>query len=149
LSRDSESRRSATKLAERAEQPRRRKLTIANLALLLFAVAAAASGQLLLKTGMNGARLRANSGEKSLAVAAATTPYVWLGLMVFGISAIAWMVSLSNIPLSIAYPFNALGFLTILIGSAVLLHEKTNIWTWVGTAAVIGGLLTVVLTRQQ
>ena len=149
MSRDSESRRSATKLAERAEPPRRRKLTIASLALLLFAVASAACGQLLLKTGMNGARLRANTGEKSLAVAAVTTPYVWLGLTVFGISAIAWMVSLSNIPLSIAYPFNALGFLTILVGSAVVLHEKTNIWTWVGTSAVIAGLLTVVLTRQQ
>jgi undecaprenyl phosphate-alpha-L-ara4N flippase subunit ArnE len=124
-------------------------LTIGSLALLLFAVATAACGQLLLKSGMNGARLRANTGDKSLAVAAATTPYVWLGLMVFGISALAWMVSLSNIPLSIAYPFNALGFLTILVGSAVVLHEKTNIWTWVGTSAVVAGLLTVVLTRQQ
>jgi drug/metabolite transporter (DMT)-like permease len=149
LSRDSEPQRSATKLADPVEQPRRRKLTIANLALLLFAVGAAACGQLLLKTGMNGARLRVTNGEKSLALAAATTPLVWVGLTVFGISAIAWMVSLSNIPLSIAYPFNALGFLTILVGSAVVLHERTNIWTWVGTSAVVAGLLTVVLTRQQ
>ena len=129
--------------------PRRNRLSAASLALLLFAVAAAATGQLLLKTGMNGAQARTELGQGSLIMNAATSPYVWFGLSVFGISALAWMRTLSIVPLSIAYPFNALGFLAILISSALLLHERTNIWTWVGTSAVIAGLLTVVLTRQQ
>jgi len=92
--------------AARTEPSGRKRLTAANLALLLFAVAAAACGQLLLKHGMSGAAERAKGGS-SLAVAAATSPFVWFGLGVFGISAIAWMTTLSRVPLSIAYPFNS------------------------------------------
>ena len=122
-------------------------MTAANLALLLFAVAAAACGQLLLKHGMSGAAERAKGGP-SLAVAAATSPFVWFGLSVFGISAIAWMTTLSRVPLSIAYPFNALGFLAVLTASALVLHERTTVWTWVGTAMVVSGIVVVVTTRQ-
>ena len=120
-----------------------------SLALLLFAVAAAAAGQLLLKHGMSGAAERASNGGPSLPVAAATSPFVWLGLTVFGISAVAWMTTLSRVPLSIAYPFNALGFLAVLTASALLLHERTTIWTWVGTAMVVSGIIVVVATRQN
>ena len=133
--------------AARTEPSGRKRLTAANLALLLFAVAAAACGQLLLKHGMSGAAERAKGGS-SLAVAAATSPFVWFGLGVFGISAIAWMTTLSRVPLSIAYPFNALGFLAVLTISALVLHERTTVWTWVGTAMVVSGIVVVVTTRQ-
>ena len=64
-------------------------------------------------------------------------------------SAIAWLATLSQVPLSIAYPFNALSFIAITFLSARLLGEKTNVWTWVGTVIVIGGLLLVVLTKPR
>ena len=52
-------------------------------------------------------------------------------------------------PLSIAYPFNALGFLAMLISSAVILNERTNIWTWVGTSCVVAGIVIVVTTKPH
>ena len=122
-------------------------MSAANLALLLFAVALAACGQLLLKHGMTSAALRAETGQRSLVVTAATSPWVWFGLTVFGVSALAWLTTLSKVPLSIAYPFNALGFLGILTASALVLHERTNPWTWIGTAMVVAGLIVVVTTR--
>ena len=134
--------------AARTKPPGRKRLSAASLALLLFAVSAAACGQLLLKHGMTGAADRANNGGPTLLVAAATSPFVWFGLTVFGISAIAWMTVLSKVPLSIAYPFNALSFLAILTASALVLHERTTVWTWVGTAMVVSGLIVVVTTRQ-
>jgi drug/metabolite transporter (DMT)-like permease len=132
-----------------AEPSGRNRLSAASLALLLFAVGSAACGQLLLKQGMTGAAARAQTGDRSLVVTAATTPFVWLGLFVFGVSALAWLTTLSKVPLSIAYPFNALGFLAILTTSALILHERTNIWTWVGTGTVVVGLIIVVTTRQS
>jgi multidrug transporter EmrE-like cation transporter len=127
----------------------RKSLNAASLALLLFAVGSAACGQLLLKSGMTGATTRSQAGGKSLAISAATTPLVWLGLFVFGISALAWLTTLSKVPLSVAYPFNALGFLAILTTSALILHERTNIWTWVGTGTVVVGIILVVTTRPS
>jgi len=49
---------------------------------------------------------------------------VWLRLALFGISALPWMLTLSRVPLNIAYPFNALGYLAILAASVLVLHEK-------------------------
>jgi multidrug transporter EmrE-like cation transporter len=122
---------------------------VGNLALLLFAVALAATGQLLLKHGMAQATASAAGGGGSLVVKAVTSPWVLGGLCVFGISAVAWLATLSRLPLSIAYPFNALGFLAILTASALILGEKTNIWTWVGTSCVVVGLIVVVATKPS
>jgi drug/metabolite transporter (DMT)-like permease len=123
-------------------------LTIGNLALLLFAVGAAAVGQVMLRHGMQIASARAASTRGSLAIAAAMSPWVLLGLMVFAVSAVAWLAALSRVPLSVAYPFNALGYLGILTASVLILHERANVWTWVGSLLVVSGLIIVVLTRS-
>ena len=122
-------------------------MTIGNVALVLFAVTTAAIGQVMLKHGMQVASSRAAHSHGSLAVSAATSPWVLLGLLVFGISAIAWLAALSRVPLSVAYPFNALGYIVILTASVVLLHERANVLTWVGSLMVVSGLLIVVLTK--
>jgi drug/metabolite transporter (DMT)-like permease len=113
--------------------------------LLLFAVGSAAIGQVLLKHGMTVA----SRGGGSLAVKAATSGWVLLGLAVFAASAVAWLSTLSRVPLSVAYPFNALGYLAILTSSALVLGERTNMWTWIGTSCVIGGLIIVVATKPS
>ena len=122
-------------------------MTIGNLAILLFAVGAAAVGQVMLKHGMQVATDRAAGTGGSLAVAAATSPWVLLGLLVFAVSAVAWLTALSRVPLSVAYPFNALGYLGILTASVLVLHERANVWTWVGSLLVVSGLIMVVLAR--
>ena len=132
---------------DHGKTPRRSHLTIGNFALLLFAVGAAAVGQVMLKHGMQIASARAASTRGSLALAAATSPWVLLGLVVFAVSATAWLATLSRVPLSVAYPFNALGYLGILTASVLVLHERANAWTWVGSILVVSGLIMVVLTR--
>jgi drug/metabolite transporter (DMT)-like permease len=47
----------------------------------------------------------------------------------------------------VAYPFNAVGYLVILIASVLVLHERANVMTWVGSLLVVSGLLIVVLTK--
>jgi multidrug transporter EmrE-like cation transporter len=125
----------------------RRPLTIASIGLLLFAVISAATAQVMLKHGMQIATSRAGQSGGSLALRAATSPWVLLGLVVFGVSAIAWLAALSRLPLSVAYPFNALGYLVILTASILVLHERANVLTWVGSLLVVSGLLIVVLSR--
>lgn len=124
-------------------------MTTTSIALLLFAVASAATGQVMLKHGMQIATARAAHSGGSLALRAATSPWVLLGLVVFGISAVAWLAALSRVPLSVAYPFNALGYLVILTASIVVLHERANVFTWLGSLMVVSGLLIVVLARPS
>src|SRR5271165_6748551 len=104
----------ATGRPEHEKKSGRRHLTIASVGLLLFAVATAATGQVMLKHGMQIATARAHDSGGSLVIHAITTPWVLLGLVVFGISAVAWLATLARVPLSVAYPFNAVGYLVIL-----------------------------------
>jgi drug/metabolite transporter (DMT)-like permease len=129
------------------DSSRRHHLTVGNIALVLFAVGTAAVGQVMLKHGMQIASARAARSGGSLAVSAATSPWVLLGLLVFAISAVAWLAALSRVPLSIAYPFNALGYLGILTASVLILHERANALTWIGSLLVVSGLVIVVMSR--
>lgn len=124
-------------------------MTAGSLLLVLFAVASAATGQLMLKHGMQLATARARGSHGSLVVAAATTPWVLLGLVVFAVSAVAWLGALSKVPLNVAYPFNALGYIVILAASVVVLHERTNVLTWAGSLIVVAGLIIVVLSSSK
>ena len=133
------------KVHRRAEPP----LTVANLLLLLFAVASAATGQLMLKYGMTGAAESVTRSGGTLLLKAATSPWVIGGLVVFGISALAWLTTLSRVPLSVAYPFNALGLLAIVGSSAVILHERVTPMAWLGVLLVVAGLIIVVLSRSS
>jgi multidrug transporter EmrE-like cation transporter len=137
----------AAKHAKLEEKPRRHQLTLASTGLLLFAVISAATGQVMLKHGMQIATARATSSGRSLVMSAVTSPWVLTGLLVFGISAIAWLGALSKVPLSIAYPFNAIGYLVILTASIVILHERANLLTWAGSLLVVSGVVIVVLSR--
>jgi drug/metabolite transporter (DMT)-like permease len=124
-------------------------MTAGNLVLVLFAVALAATGQLMLKHGMQVATARARGSHGSLVIAAATTPWVLLGLVVFAVSAVAWLGALSRVPLNVAYPFNALGYIVILAASVVVLHERANLLTWAGSLLVVSGLVIVVLSVKS
>ncbi len=119
-------------------------MSAANLLVLLVAVGLAASGQVILKHAMAQSAAAAKSRHVSLAVGAAGNVWVWLGLVVFGISALAWLLTLSRVPLNLAYPFNALGYLAILAASVFVLHEKVNAWTVLGSGLVVVGLVVVV-----
>jgi multidrug transporter EmrE-like cation transporter len=137
----------ATERPDHEETSRRRHLTVASVALLLFAVITAATGQVMLKHGMNMATARSADTGGSLVLKAATSPWVLFGLVVFGISAIAWLAALSRVPLAVAYPFNALGYIAILTASIVILHERANLLTWAGSLLVVSGLVIVVLSK--
>ena len=124
-------------------------LSAGSLLLVIFSVVMASTGQLMLKHGMQLATARARGSNGSLVIAAATTPWVLLGLGVFALSAVAWLGALSREPLNVAYPFNAVGYIVILVASVLVLHEHANLLTWGGSLLVVAGLIIVVLSSKS
>jgi drug/metabolite transporter (DMT)-like permease len=133
----------------REDRGRKSALSVGSLLLVIFAVVAAAGGQLMLKHGMQLATARAHRSGGSLAVAAATTPWVLVGLAVFAVSAVAWLGALSRVPLNVAYPFNAVGYIVVLVASVLVLHERASLLTWAGSLLVVSGLIIVVLSAKS
>jgi multidrug transporter EmrE-like cation transporter len=119
-------------------------MSVSSLVVLLFAIALSAAAQVILKYGMTGSASRAKQHGTLLIQSVVGNGWVWLGLGLFGVSALAWMLTLSRVPLNMAYPFNALGYLAIVAASVWVLHEKVNVWTVLGSIMVCCGLIVVV-----
>ena len=114
---------------------------------ILLSVTLAAVAQLALKAGMNnvneelapapfalnGTGLRAIGGE----------PYVWAGLALFGISAVVWLLVLSQASLSFAYPFAALTYVLILLFDHFVLDDPVPGLRWAGVAFIGLGIFLV------
>jgi drug/metabolite transporter (DMT)-like permease len=128
------------------DAPAQRKETLTVLiAMILVSVALAAVAQLTLKAGMN--RVTDSSGEVSFSAeslkAVASTPLVWGGLVLFGLSAIAWLFVLSRTSLSFAYPFASLTYLLIVVVDRLVLHEAVPPVRWIGVACIMLGIVLV------
>ncbi|MCI0635354.1 MAG: hypothetical protein L0206_15785 [Actinobacteria bacterium] len=117
------------------------------IAMILLSVGLAAVAQLALKTGMNGVNDRlypetfSLSGESLKALV--VQPFVWGGLLLFGLSAMVWLVVLSRASLSFAYPFAALTYVMILMFDHFVLEEQVPPLRWAGVAFIGIGIFLI------
>ena len=70
-----------------------------------------------------------------------TNPLVILGLVFACIAASSWILALSRMPLSYAYPFLSLSFPIVVILSSRIFHEPISSKTIVGLGFIILGLI--------
>lgn len=117
-----------------------------SLGLLLVSVLFALGGQFALKSAMDRVG-RIGTAQVSAAgdtiMRAAKEPRLWVGLGLFGISALFWLVVLSRTPLSVAYPFVGITYILVVIISRVFLHEHVPALRWVGVLVVALGIALV------
>lgn len=115
--------------------------------LILLSVLLSSGSQILLKYGMTRPAVRMAMGDDVSPLislqAAATSPAVLLGMMCFGLSAVAWLFVLAKIPLSTAYPFIALGIAVTVVGGRFLFAEPISVVKLIGIALVIAGVICV------
>lgn len=121
-------------------------LDLATLLTLVVAVSLATAGQLLLKAGMTDIGEIAGIGPGHLLELIGSVLTTWkamLGLVCFVGSSLFWLVVLSRVPLSTAYPFVALSYLIILGFSTLVLHERPPVLTWSGAGLIMTGIVLI------
>ena len=119
-----------------------------SITIILISIAIAVGGQIVLKIGMNrigGIEFNGIGSMLSILVEAAKNPLVLLGLFMYVISAALWLIVLSAVDLSFAYPFIGLTYVFVLILSRFVLQEDVNPIRWVGAAIITIGV--IVLSR--
>lgn len=138
-----------TDLVTEPTQKGDRRMTIS---LILVSVTLAAIAQVTLKVGVNRVT-DANGGQLALNGDAlkqiALTWLVWLGIGIFGLSAVLWIFALSRASLSFAYPFAALGYVLIVTASILLLHEHVPVLGWIGVGFIVVGILLIAQGSPQ
>jgi drug/metabolite transporter (DMT)-like permease len=119
---------------------------------ILISVVLAAVAQLTLKHGMN--QVTAHGGPLDLTAPVTTIRRVVTnvsvigGLAIFVLSAAFWLVVLSKVSLSFAYPFVSLTYVLILVFDRFVLDQPVSVLRWSGVALIVGGILLISRTHQ-
>ena len=115
------------------------------LGLILLTVTLSACAQLAFKLGVAKPSmeeaLRGGVGDALFAVM--TSPLIWSGLIIYGLSIAMWLWVLSKVDLSVAYPFVGVSFLITMAFGALLLDESVTPLRIIGTLLIAGGCILV------
>ena len=106
---------------------------------ILFAV----SSQLIIKWKMNSVDMSGYQtiAEKfTFAFSMLFNPYIMLSIIFTLLSGLSWMIAMNKFDISYAYPFTTLGYVLILILSAMLFHEQIDIYKILGITFIIIGI---------
>ena len=113
------------------------------LATILGTVCLSAVAQVALKVGTRSLSSGAGKGLPGVLLSVASSPFIWLGLGIYGASVLAWLWVLSKTDVSVAYPFVGISFVLTAVMGAVLLHENVSPLRIAGTALVIFGCILI------
>ena len=106
----------------------------ASFAFILAGVLLNAGAQLLLKAGTNA---------RPLGLALAVEPHILAGLACYVVSVVLWVVALSRVPVSIAYPMLSIGYVVNAVAARYLLGEAVTPMRLAGIAIIVLGVFVV------
>ena len=116
------------------------------LILIFITIVLAISGQLAMKKGMN------NIGEISIKdffsqklFTIVFEKFVFVGILLYAISAIFWLATLSQEELSFAYPIISIGYIITAILSKILFKEHLTMFRIIGIILIVAGVYFVVM----
>ena len=114
-------------------------------ALVLFGVLLNAAAQLLLKAGTNSIGHFEFSAANLVPIGfkVATQPYILGGLMCYAISVVVWIMALSRVEVSIAYPMLSIGYVVNAIAAYFLFGEAVGMQRLVGIGIIVLGVYVV------
>lgn len=116
-----------------------------SLSLLMSGVILNAIAQLLLKAGTNAVGHFEFHLDNLVPVGwkIGTDPYILGGMACYGISLVVWIMGLSRVPVSIAYPLLSLGYVINAVLAHYLLGEAVTMQRALGIAFIIAGVVIV------
>jgi len=100
---------------------------ISNFIFIISSVLLNALAQILLKAGMKqfgNIDLKNNIINTSISIA--LNPYIITGFVSYGISILLWLWVLSKVDVSLAYPFQALGYIVVTILAWLIFQENIS-----------------------
>ncbi|PKQ28064.1 MAG: hypothetical protein CVT63_04690 [Candidatus Anoxymicrobium japonicum] len=128
--------------------------TVINVLLLAISIGLAVGGQLTMKAGMNSVTHDGKAplefkdfGHPATLIkrVAKEGPWAILGIVLYAVSALFWLVVLSRVALSVAYPIVAVGYVMVVIYSKFVFNENVKAIAWVGLVFIVIG---VAITSQ-
>ena len=116
-------------------------MTIQGFVVVFISVTLSAIAQLSFKYGVTHVDVHQYNNLLVKAWMLFTSPFVFLGLFLYGIGTVLWLFALKQMDLSLAYPFVGMSFIMVFLMGVLLLGEPFNINRLIGTIIIIIGIL--------
>lgn len=123
-------------------------VTLPAFTLIMIGVLLNAVAQLALKASVRDTGSIELSASSAVPVAGQlmSEPWLWVGLFCYGISVIVWILALSRVDVTIAYPMLSVGYVVNAIAAYALLGESLTAGRLIGIGIIILGV--TVLARS-
>ena len=123
-------------------------MTASAFAFLITGVLLNAGAQLLLKAGTNvlGVISLTRDNWWDMLWKMSTQGYFVAGVVCYMVSLLVWIMGLSRVPVSVAYPMLSLGYVINAIAAYYLFGESVTITRWLGIGFIIVGVWLVAKT---
>ena len=120
-------------------------MTLSSFSLILVGVLLNAGAQLLLKAGTNavGRFDFTLANAMPIGVKLATQLPIIAGIACYVVSVVVWILALSRVQVSIAYPMLSIGYVVNALIAWQLFGEDLNVQRWVGIGFIIVGVFLV------
>lgn len=120
-------------------------MKLVEFSLILCGVMLNACAQLLLKAGTNRIGHFDFSLNNALPIGwqLATNPYIFGGLSCYVVSVVVWIMALSRVPVSIAYPMLSIGYVVNALAAWWLFGESLTAVRLTGIGVIIVGVYLV------
>lgn len=120
-------------------------MNLPSFSLLMLGVLLNAVAQLLLKAGANAIGAFEFSGANIVPVGwkIATSPYILSGIGCYVVSVVVWILALSRVEVSIAYPMLSVGYVLNAAAAWYLFGEAVTPMRLVGIGIIILGVFIV------
>ena len=121
-------------------------MTTTSFLLIVAGVLLNAAAQLLLKAGTNALgplELAAGMNALRLAWRIGTEWHIVLGLASYVISVAIWIVALSKVDVTIAYPMLSIGYVVTAFAGWLFMGENVTPMRWAGIGVIIAGVTIV------
>ena len=120
-------------------------MTPLTFSLLMAGVLLNAAAQLALKAGTNRIGEFAFALDNIVPIGArlASSPYILAGVGCYVVSLVVWILGLSRVPVSVAYPMLSVGYIVNAIAAWLLFGESITAQKLVGIGMIIIGVVLV------
>lgn len=117
--------------------------------LIALSISTGVAGQTAIKLGVSQPHAADSaSGILAMVQLILGSPWVLLGLTLYGVGAVAWIAVLARLDLSLAYPLLALNFVLITLSSRIILGETVPTMRWIGMVVICIGIVIVARSAQ-
>lgn len=120
-------------------------MSLLNFSLIFIGVMLNAAAQILMKAGTNAIGHFDFSLANVMPVGwkLATEWHIVTALFCYGISVVVWILALSRVPVSIAFPMLSMAYVVNAVAAKYLLGEDFNVTKLVGMGVIIIGVIII------